>query len=268
MNLSIDANRIKKALVFTVILIGIVVFSQKYVKAETIITVGPTGTYRKIADAVAVAAPGTTIFVQNGVYTEALKVYNNISIIGESRDGVVLQYPCTNYHNPPLEAYCGIFKNMTIKATADATGIPAVRSYAVHCEKMNSLLGSAIYFENCRFASVGNWDVGMGSCNGFTATFANCLFDNLGIFYHTFGVYAGAPICATLNLNNCTFASKAAVNIRNCFANTSILNVNAVGTLFPTEGVMYVVSSADAVGGPLLDSSFKYSAKNINWNQQ
>lgn len=235
---------------------------------QPVITVGPTGTYRTIAEGVAMAPEGTMVFVQNGTYNEAIKVNKMISVVGESRDGVILQYPCTYYAFPPLEAQCGVFKNMTIKATPDTTGFMGVRAYAVHCEKAYNILGPAILFENCKFESAGNWDVGMGSCNGFNATFNNCVFNNLGLFYHTFGNYTGYLSSATLNLNNCTFAPRSFVTIRNCFANSSVLSVNATGTTFPTEGGMIVVSSADATGKAILDTNYKFGAKNIMWNQQ
>lgn len=257
---------IKKILFIAVLLLTLVHFSNN-VNAETVITVGPTGTYKTISEAVAVALPGTTVYVQNGVYNESVKVYLNISIVGESRDGVVLQYPCTYYQFPPLEAHCGVFKNLTIKALPAAAGVAGVRSYAVHCEKAYSLAGLAIHFENCRFESVGNWDVGMGSCNGFTATFNNCMFDNMGMFYHTYGTNLGVPICSVLNLNNCTFAETSSFSIRNCFANNSILKVNAGGTKFPTMGLMAVMSCSDAVGGPIVDNNFKFGAKNVIWTE-
>lgn len=261
------SDKIKVCGLMAVLTVVLCLCFKTNVFAENIITVGYSGNYRTIAEAVAVAPEGTTIFVQNGVYNEAVKVNKMISIVGESRDGVVLQYPCTYYALPPLEAQCGVFKNMTIKATPDTTGLPGVRAYAVHCEKAYNILGPAISFENCMFESSGNWDVGMGSCNGFNATFTNCVFGNLGMFYHTFGSYIGAPISATLNINSCSFAPSALVTIRNCFAHSSVLKVNTSGTNFPAGGGLIVISSADAVGSPITDPNFMFNAKNVIWNQ-
>ena len=257
-----------KVLLFSVVFILTLACYKDNASAETVITVGPTGTYRTISEAVAVALPGTTVFVQNGVYNESVKVFLNISIVGESRDGVILQYPCTYYQFPPLEAHCGVFKNLTIKALPAATGVAGVRAYAVHCEKAYSLAGTAIHFENCRFESAGNWDVGMGSCNGFTANFNNCCFDNFGFFYHTFGSYTGMPISAALNLNNCTFSATSSLAVRNCFANSSVLKVNVNGTQLPTMGMTAVTSCADVLGGPVIDNNYKFGAKNVIWSEQ
>lgn len=236
-------------------------------RAETVLTVGGDSQYKTISEAVAIALPGTTVFVKNGVYTESVKVINDISIVGESRDGVILQYPCTYYQLPPLEAHCGTYKNLTIKATPDTNGIAGVRSYAVHCEKAYSLAGSAINFENCKFESAGNWDVGMGSCNGFTATFRNCRFCNMGMFYHTFGTNLGIPTVSALNLLDCDFADNSSFSINNCFANSSVLKVNSAGTHFPTMGMMMVISNADVAGKQIIDNNFMYGAKNVFWNQ-
>ena len=262
-----------KLLIFMIVLLFAVVLMHDSVRAddnagrtESVINVGPDGDCATIREAVERAGEGSTIRIKNGVYTENLKVNKNVTLVGETRNGVILEYPCTRYSKPPLEAQCGTFKNMTIRAGIDEEEYNGTHSYAVHCEKSYRGSGSEITFENCVFESIGNWDVGIGSRDGFTANFIKCRFNNLGLYYHTYGKNTGMSSTSNLNMLDCEFAPRSLVTIRNCYADTSILNINADGTRFPMLGNLNVFGSADAEGGPVLDESFKFMAKNVYWN--
>lgn len=236
------------------------------VPTQVIIDVGPGYECKSISQAVAIAPEGSIVYVHNGIYTETVKIFKNISLIGESKEGVILRYPCNNYTYPPLEAHCGYYENITIKAYSDGNPVVGNPAYAVHCEKLVGALGNSITFKNCAFESQGTFDVGMGSSNGFTATFDNCSFGNYGIFYHTYGRYTGQPTSATLNMNGCTFVPQSGMFIRNCYSDVSKLNVNLVGNVLPPG--MSVVSCMDPFGGSLIDDSYAFGARNVFWNQQ
>ena len=228
--------------------------------------VGSGCEYATINQAVAAAQPGDTIYVKNGVYNESVKVYKCITIIGESRDGVVLKYPCIDYINPPLEAHCGRFDNLTIKAYGDAFVLDGSHAYAVHCEKSVNYPGSTIVFNNCLFDSRGNFDVGMGSRDGFVATFNNCVFDHYGMFFHSFGNYSKAPTKTNLNLNNCSFNPDSMLAVSNCFSNTNVINANINATRLPKPENVHVVGLLGMEGAVVVDDNFAFSAKNVYWN--
>ncbi len=59
------------------------------VDAKTLF-VGSNKTYSSIQSAINNANPGDTIFIQNGIYEEYLKISKNISLIGESINGTVI----------------------------------------------------------------------------------------------------------------------------------------------------------------------------------
>lgn len=226
------------------------------------LTVGPDSAYTTISQAVAAASDGTTIFIKNGTYTESVKIKKNLTLVGESAGGVILQYPCDSYYYPPLEAHCGRFENLVIKAYGNDLIASGSKAYAVHCEKLMSLSGSTISFDNCTFESSGNWDVGMGGSNGFVASFSNCTFNGKGMFYHSYGKFTGEVISSTINISGCVFSQGTAFEIQNLYAETSLVNVNIKKS---DVNLGLITSYIEGVGSaPLYDDAL--NAKNIIWN--
>ncbi|MCA8948667.1 MAG: hypothetical protein KDE27_04150, partial [Planctomycetes bacterium] len=59
-------------------------FPGQIATAQQTLVVGPTGAFATIASAIAAAAPGDTVLVQAGVYSETIDVDKGIRLIGES----------------------------------------------------------------------------------------------------------------------------------------------------------------------------------------
>ena len=60
--------------------------------ADYTVDAAGNGDFTTIAEAVAVAQDGESILVRNGTYTESLTITNDISLVGESRDGVIVEF--------------------------------------------------------------------------------------------------------------------------------------------------------------------------------
>ena len=83
---------------------------------------GPTRTYRTLATALAAAGTDTTrytILIRNGRYREKLSVDRpNVSLIGESRDGVIITYDAAADTRRPEGGTYGTRGSFTLRITA------------------------------------------------------------------------------------------------------------------------------------------------------
>lgn len=145
---------------------------------ETIIvSVDGSGDYTTIADAVAAAADGSTIYVKNGTYTESLKLNGiKVHIVGESEDKTILSYSAGDYFNPPMEATSGMIENMTIHAI-DTGEYEDLRAYCVHIDN-NAERNSFLTFRHVTFINDVNQTIGIGLRPNFELRFENCTFVN------------------------------------------------------------------------------------------
>ena len=142
-----------------------------------------TGEYETVTDAVANAKDFDVIYVKNGVYeNELIKAWNKtVSIIGESRDGVVIKNNTGSYDTPPIEMGTGLLKNLTIYAENDGTYNPSNKGYAIHSE--SSVTNYNLFvIDNCTVKSDWRASWGMGMRGGVTYLARNCEFD--GVYFH------------------------------------------------------------------------------------
>ena len=192
------------------------------------------GDFTTVTDAVADANSGDIIFVKNGIYeNEHIKAWGkDISIIGESKNGVIITCDNVVYENPTIEFSVGTLKNLTIERT-NSTG----SGYALHCEdafqfnknmtvencifkspKTNAIGmgmrgGSKIIFKDCEFYNTEN----QGSCvyihdanedayvGTFDIDFVNCLFSNLGNYIVQLQSQEKASSIVNFGFRNCIF---------------------------------------------------------------
>ncbi len=199
-----------------------------------IVDANGNGDYTTVTSAVERALTGDLIFVRNGIYDneEVAAWGKTLSIIGESKNGVVIQNGLNTYSRPPMEFSAGVLKNLTIKAydgggaSLDANGW---KSYAVHLDNSHSA-NKHILIENCNITSEISAGIGIGLWANETVEFTNCDFvgvSNKGGMYCHDNANAGNAGPGKLICHNCTFSNtlptKFGLNLESYnMANTSI----------------------------------------------
>lgn len=167
------------------------------------LTVGTNGMYKTIQAAVDAAQEGDTILVAPGIYNERLKVHKNVKILGELRNGCILQTTVEDYANPPLEMSEGEFGNFQVRGyDGGGTG---TKAYCLHVENDNSA-GSSLYIHDVDFTNYVMQTVGIGMRNSFNLRFDDCTFTcmaDLAAFYCHSCIYGG--IDQNLYVNRCMF---------------------------------------------------------------
>lgn len=119
------------------------------------------GDYTTVAAAVENASDGQTIFIKNGVYDDEIinAVGKKLTIIGESRYGVIIQNSTGAYATPPLNIGKGILKNLSIKQNNSRTD--QIGAYAVHTDN-GDLLDNELIIDNCYLYSKCQSAIGIG----------------------------------------------------------------------------------------------------------
>lgn len=185
-----------------------------------------------------------TIFVKNGYYkvtpingypySPINKGYNKISIIGESRDGVIIEcYNTSELQNKVMDigGECTI-ANLTVRSLNDGSyNINNDLGHTCYCIHNDTGAGAAVnahYYttvENCKLYSECHSPVGAGLHDNQTQRYVNCEFvsngfKSLGALY----VHASVESYAenmSVEIENCTCISKdetAAINLPNVAA--------------------------------------------------
>ena len=133
-----------------------------------------TADFTSVSNAVNSCVGGETIRVSNGIYdNEHIEAWGkNISIIGESKNGVLIRCSDSTYENPCIEFSVGLLENMTFeKLGSDSSG------YVLHCED-DFQYGKYLTIKNCDFISEKTNSVGMGMRGNSKIVFESCGFYN------------------------------------------------------------------------------------------
>lgn len=184
----------------------------KRIKNFCYITVGKQDCdYKTLTDAVNNANDGYMIFVYNGIYDdeEVSAFGKTLTIIGESKNGVIIRNDLNTYSRPPLEFSSGCIKNITFDSygegdSLDENGYPA---YGAHIDNSHSI-GKSILFENCAFKSKRNAGIGLGLWKDEVVEFYNCDFEgasNKGGLYCHDNAYIRNAGNGKIALRNCRF---------------------------------------------------------------
>ncbi len=125
-----------------------------------------SGDYTTISDAVSAAKNEDTIYIKDGTYTETVVVNKYLHLVGQSKQGTILQQNIGDYNNCPLLITQGSVCNMTINslAPADASGLSNY-AYAIHLDKYFASLAKYQKCEiyNCDIYSEVNDAIGAGT---------------------------------------------------------------------------------------------------------
>jgi hypothetical protein len=174
-----------------------------------------------------------TIFVRNGIYTEnprdsdpygaIPKLANKVSIIGESRDGVII-----NCHiSSTVQGKCieaggeSTIENLTVNMLNDGTYTRdndlGRNPYCLHNDDEPTDNGATPYYttvRNCKFYSEGHTPIGAGLHNNQTQRYENveCIYNSnvfteMGALY-VHGCASSTAIANGVEIDNCTLISK------------------------------------------------------------
>jgi len=180
------------------------------------IIVAPTGgDYSTISNAIDGASDGDTIFVKNGTYTSvgSLTWKDGVSLIGESRDGVVLE-------NASIVIKGDTISNSgTISLTSNNAGVVGVGSSfstdsvepgdKIFIESAGLVLEVLSVTDNTNISLIGNYEGNdlSGVAYQIIRTKQNCSFSNMSfIDMDTWGVFDMAR-CNNIDIFNCNFTS-------------------------------------------------------------
>ena len=142
---------------------------------DIIVAKDGTGDYTTVSAAVASVIDKGSIYVKNGVYDdEVIKAWGkNITLIGESREGVIIQNNQNTYEYPPLEFSEGTIENVTINSLYGTPSGAGWTSYAIHLD--NSAMENAkIQLRNCDLFSYSNAAIGCGLWSGCELEISDC----------------------------------------------------------------------------------------------
>lgn len=185
-----------------------VLYPQNIGIFDIIVDKNGNGNYTTLTEAVLSATSGQRIFIRNGRYAnEEVEAWSkDLTIIGESKDGVIICNTLDDYEKPPIEMCSGTLENVTVWAVYN--NVSGTKSaYALHCENGN-MVDKTFNIRNCSFLSEKNYALGMGLRKGCKVNIVECDFMNSagGLFFHDSyqSQYAGVQ---QISIRNCRFTS-------------------------------------------------------------
>lgn len=171
---------------------------------DIIVAKDGTGDFTSVTAAVASILDKGSIYVKNGLYDdEVIRAWGkNVTIVGESRDGVVIQNSRNTYEDPPLEFSEGLLENLTIKSLYGTPSGAGWTSYAVHLDN-SAMENSKIQIKNCDLFSYSNAAIGCGMWENCELEIADCILH--GVTLQAFFIHD----------NNGSSVGKCKVTLRN-----------------------------------------------------
>lgn len=179
------------------------------------------GDYTSIQEAISNAEDNDTIYIKDGIYTETVVVDKYVHLVGQSKQGTILQQNIGNYANCPLLTTQGSVCNMTIKSIAppDVSGL-ADYAYAIHLDKNFSEIHGKCEIYNCIIESEVNDAIGAG-------TNYNQVFDLHDNFIHVSSNPVKSGSCGfKCHIGNAQTGGKVTLK------NNTIIAENSNGTTF------------------------------------
>lgn len=140
-----------------------------------------SGDYTSIQAAVDDSRSGFTIRIQPGTYREQISTWEvpDLHLIGTDRDQCILIDSSGAYSTPTLEMGSGVVRNLTIiedheDAGTDADEFEDQRSYSLHADHWESMIGRTLLIENCTLRNTRRAAIGAGLYQGTTITVRGC----------------------------------------------------------------------------------------------
>lgn len=108
-----------------------------------------------------------------GISTKRFENFQDFNIYGYGSSVSILKDISGNYDTPPIEIAGGGISNITVIEDGGFTDHPA---YCVHSDN-NNAKGKTLRVDNCHFISNSGSCWGVGTRNGYTMEFRNCVFE-------------------------------------------------------------------------------------------
>lgn len=112
-----------------------------------------------------------------GISTKRFENFQDFNIYGYGSSVSILKDSSGNYYTPPIEIAGGGISNITVIEDGGFSDNSA--AYCVHSDN-NNAKGKTLRVDNCHFISNSNSCLGVGTRNGYTMEFRNCVFEKTG----------------------------------------------------------------------------------------
>ena len=109
-----------------------------------------------------------------GISTKRFENFQDFNIYGYGSSVSILKDSSGNYDTPPIEIAGGGISNITVIEDGGFSGNST--AYCVHSDN-NNAKGKTLRVDNCHFISNSNSCFGVGTRNGYTMEFRNCVFE-------------------------------------------------------------------------------------------
>jgi hypothetical protein len=117
--------------------------------------------FSTVSHGLSLVSPGGTVFVRNGIYNESLYFYQNCTLLGESKENVILGNSYADWALKITGTEPSIISTVTIIGTGNFGVIfdAAAHKTVTNCVIRNNILNAGILFGNTSFITISNCDI-------------------------------------------------------------------------------------------------------------
>ena len=223
-----------------------------------------------------------------GISTKRFENFQDFNIYGYGSSVSILKDSSGNYDTPPIEIAGGGISNITIIEDGGLTDHPA---YCVHADS-DKAKGKTLRADNCHFISNSGSCWGVGTRNGYTIEFRNCVFeqangsedDLVGVCWYSHNTTVDGNIPSLNDKSKvifigCTFISNKKYCMRmqdwigddTDYCEWTFINCTFICTSVNTDDAVYIEYRGypDELGAKKFKHKFSLSEKscgnNVSW---
>lgn len=223
-----------------------------------------------------------------GISTKRFENFQDFNIYGYGSSVSILKDSSGNYDTPPIEIAGGGISNITV---IEDGGFTDYSAYCVHSDN-NNAKGKTLRVDNCHFISNSGSCWGVGTRNGYTMEFRNCVFERTtssgselsGVCWYSHNTTVDGNIPSLDDKSKvifigCTFISdkKYCMRLQDWIGNTSdycewtFINCTFICTSVNTDDAVYIEYKGypDELGAKEFKHKFSLSEKscgnNVSW---
>ena len=223
-----------------------------------------------------------------GISTKRFENFQDFNIYGYGSSVSILKDSSGNYDTPPIEIASGGISNITV---IEDGGVTDHTAYCVHSDN-NNAEGKTLRMDNCHFISNSGPCWGVGTRNGRTIEFRNCVFEKTtesenelsGVCWYSHNTVVEGNIPSLDNKSKvifigCTFISdkKYCMRLQDWNGNTTdycewtFINCTFICTAANIDDAVYIEykSYPDELGAKEFKHKFSLSEKscgnNVSW---
>ena len=218
-----------------------------------------------------------------GISTKRFENFQDFNIYGYGSSVSILKDSSGNYDTPPIEIAGGGISNITV---IEDGGVSDHSAYCVHSDN-NNAKGKTLRVDNCHFISNSSSCWGVGTRNGYTMEFRNCVFEKTnseseyGVCWYSHNTTVDGDTPTLDNKSKvifigCTFISdkKYCMRLQDWNAGTTdycewtFINCTFICTSDNTDDAVYIEYKGypDELGAKEFKHKFSLSEKSCNNN--